>query len=72
MELEAAYLLQQIREDMKMTSERMHRDSRRQHALRAASLALGTGKRADEIRDNLTRAGLHLRPARPRLVSVPR
>ena len=62
MDIEASYLLQQIKEDMAATSERRHRDARRQHALRAASLALGTGLSAAVVKTRLAQAGLVLRP----------
>jgi hypothetical protein len=68
MELESSWLLGQIKADMKATSERQHRDARRQHALRAASLALGTGLSAAVVKARLTDAGLILRPARQRPV----
>lgn len=51
MDLEASYLLQQIKEEQKRVSDRMHRDSRRQHTLRQASLMLGTGITADGVKD---------------------
>ena len=61
MDLEASYLLQQIKEDMAATSERQHRDARRQHALRAASFALGTGLSAGVVKAKLAEGGLVLR-----------
>ena len=62
MDAEANWLLTQIQADLKATSERLHRDSRRVHALRAASLKLGTGVDAEAVRDELVRSGLMLRP----------
>ena len=62
MELESSWLLEQVKADMKATSERQHRDARRQHALRAASLALGTGLSAEVVKTRLAQAGLVLRP----------
>lgn len=64
MDIEASWLLEQVQADMKATSERQHRDARRQHALRAASLALGTGLSAEVVRAKLNQAGLTLRPVR--------
>ncbi len=64
MDIEASYLLQQIKDDMTATSERQHRDARRQHALRAASLAIGTGLSAAFVKAKLTEGGLILRPTK--------
>ncbi len=62
MDIEASYLLQQIKDDMRATSARMHKDARRQHALRSASLAIGTGLSAAVVKAKLTEGGLMLRP----------
>ena len=70
MELEAAYLLQQIKEDMAATSARQHRDARRQHTLHAASLALGTGLRATVVKTRLAQAGLVLRPMKQTITTL--
>ena len=64
MDVEAMVLLEQVQADMKATSERQHRDARRQHTLRAASVALGTGLSAEAVRARLSEGGLVLRPAR--------
>lgn len=65
MELEASWLLEQLKAEQARTSERMHRDARRVHTLKQATLMLGTGMSADSVRDWL--AGQHLPlPARKR------
>lgn len=62
MDIEAHWLLEQIKADQQATSERMHRDARRQHALKAASLQLGTGKSAAEVKAWIAQQHLVLRP----------
>ncbi len=64
MDIEASWLLDQVRADIRATSERQHRDARRQHTLKAASLKLNTGVSAEEVRDWLNRQGLMLRPVK--------
>ena len=64
MDIESSWLLDAVRADIRATSDRQHRDARRQHTLKQASLKLNTGVPADEVRDWLTRQGLMLRPVK--------
>ena len=58
MDLEASYLLQQIKDEQRHVSDRMHRDARRQTLLKRASLMLGTGISAASVKDWM--AGQHV------------
>ena len=60
MDTNAQTLLDQIQTDQRRTSDRMHRDARRQHALKHASLMLGQGHRAEEVRLWLSQQALVL------------
>lgn len=51
---EAALLLTRLKREQQRTSDRMHRDARRQTALKQASLMLGTGISAEGVLDWLT------------------
>lgn len=64
MDIESSWLLEQVQADMKATSERQHRDARRQHTLRAASVALGTGLSPEAVKSRLAQAGLMLKPTK--------
>ena len=72
MELEAAYLLQQVQEDQQATSERMHRDKRRQDTLRRASLMLGQGHAASEVKAFLDQQHLTLKATKREVVELAR
>lgn len=50
MDQDATALLTLLKDEQTRTSDRMHRDARRQHALKQASLMLGTGIHPDEVR----------------------
>ena len=72
MDLEASWLLDQIKADQQATSDRMHRDARRQHTLKAASLQLGTGKSAAEVKAFLDQQHLTLKPTKREVVDLAR
>ncbi len=60
MDQDAQALLDRIKADQKATSDRMHRDARRQHTLKSASLMFGTGKSAAEVETWLAQQHLTL------------
>ena len=65
MDADAQHLLAQIKREQQRTSERMHRDARRQHTLQQASLKLGVGHRAEDVLRDLGLMGIVLMAVKP-------
>lgn len=63
MDPQAQQLVDRIKAEIQRASDRQERDARRKHALRRATLMLGTGISADGVRDWLAAQGLVM-PAR--------